>query len=224
MLLTLGTLGAQTPAGRTDAPATTTVPSVFSVKPLLYAEDALAPAISARTVALHYNKHLKGYANKLNELLQERQVQENDLARLVSYSSGAIFNNAGQLLNHTLYFDQFKPYKAGKVDEPQGALREAILQYYGSFEAFQQAFEKAGTEIFGSGWLFLATSAQGRLYIAKEQDAGSPVTRGLVPLIAIDVWEHAYYLDYENRRAEHLKQLWHILDWKRIGERYDARR
>lgn len=223
MLLSLSTLSAQSQ----DKPQYETSGSVvptFRVKPLPYAEDALAPAISARTVSLHYNKHLQGYASKLNALVKEKQIKETNLARLVSYAAGNVFDNAGQLLNHTVYFDQFKPYKKeGAVDEPQGELRKALLAHFRTFEAFQAAFEKAGTEIFGSGWLWLSTNAEGHLFIERDQNAGSPVVRGRIPLIAIDVWEHAYYLDYENRRAEHLKELWRILNWKVIEDRYANR-
>lgn len=112
---------------------------------------------------------------------------------------------------------------AGRIDEPQGVLREALLRSYGSVDAFRTAFEKAGGEIFGSGWLWLVTDESGRLSIAKTSNADSPVTSGLIPLLAIDIWEHAYYLDYANRRAEHLHALWQIIDWKVIERRYAAR-
>lgn len=219
-------LGQQAQAQQTTAPKVATeqaIDQLTAVAPLRYAEDALAPAISARTVALHYGKHLQGYSRNLKALLQAQPTQAKDLIELVRQAEGSTFDNAGQLLNHTLYFNQFKPYQQGQIDEPQGALREALLRHFGSFSAFQAAFEKAGASIFGSGWLWLSTDREGRLYIEKHQDAGSPVPSGRIPLIAVDVWEHAYYLDYENRRAEHLKELWHIYDWQRIAERYEAR-
>ena len=146
-----------------------------------------------------------------------------DLARLVRFSSGAIFDNAGQLLNHLLYFKQFRPYEAGRVTEPQGALRAALLRSYKDFDAFKADFEKAGGEIFGSGWLWLSTDEAGDIYVEKTSNAGTPVTRGRVPLLAIDIWEHAYYLDYENRRADHLRAIWQIIDWEVVGRRYEAR-
>ena len=220
VFLSLGTLYAQSQ----DKPQYESEPvPPFRVKPLPYAEDALNPAISPRTVALHYGKHLKGYASKLNALVLEKKISDRNLVHLVSYAAGNVFDNAGQLLNHTLYFDQFKPYQAGAVDEPQGELRKALLAHFRTFEAFQKAFEKAGTEIFGSGWLWLSTNAEGYLFIERDQNAGSPVTRGRIPLIAIDVWEHAYYLDYENRRADHLKELWRSLNWRVIEQRYADR-
>lgn len=164
-----------------------------------------------------------GYHKKLNQLVSELRVKERDLVRLVRMSEGSLFDNAGQLLNHWLYFQQFRPYEAGRVDEPQGELRAALLRSFRSLDSFRVAFEKAGGEIFGSGWLWLVTDESGRLSIAKTSNADSPVTSGLIPLLAIDIWEHAYYLDYANRRAEHLHALWQIIDWKVIERHYAAR-
>lgn len=195
----------------------------FALFRLPYATDALAPVISQQTVELHYGKHVEGYHKKLNQLVLDQGIKERDLVHLVRGSEGALFDNAGQLMNHWLYFLQFRPYEAGRIDEPQGALREALLRSYGSVDAFRTAFEKAGGEIFGSGWLWLVTDESGRLSIAKTSNADSPVTRGLIPLLAIDIWEHAYYLDYANRRAEHLHALWQIIDWKVAERRYAAR-
>lgn len=190
---------------------------------LPYATDALQPVISKRTVELHHGKHLAGYVAKLNKLIVEYNVNVQSLPKLVLSSDGTLFDNAGQYMNHRMYFMQFKPYKSGPAPEPKGELRERLLQIYGSIDAFRASFEKAGADIFGSGWLWLACDRQGKLYIDKEPNAGSPVTRGLIPLIAIDVWEHAYYLDYENRRADHLKQIWNILDWDVIEKRFEKR-
>ena len=190
---------------------------------LPYAANALEPVISERTVKLHHGKHLAGYVTKLNQLLSESRLMERDLVKLVKFASGSIFDNAGQLLNHNLYFTQFKPAVMDRIDEPKGNLAEAIKRSFGSFEKFREQFEKAGVSIFGSGWLWLATDEAGRLYVDKEPNAGNPVTSGLIPLLGIDIWEHAYYLDYENRRAEHLKQIWHIIDWEVVSRRYEER-
>lgn len=195
----------------------------FALFRLPYATDALAPVISQQTVELHYGKHVVGYHKKLNQLVSELRVKERDLVRLVRMSESSLFDNAGQLLNHWLYFQQFRPYEAGRVDEPQGELRAALLRSFRSLDSFRVAFEKAGGEIFGSGWLWLVTDESGRLSIATTSNADSPVTSGLIPLLAIDIWEHAYYLDYANRRAEHLHALWQIIDWKVIERRYAAR-
>ena len=197
--------------------------AVHQLIALPYATNALEPVISERTVKLHHGKHLAGYVTKLNQLLAENKVMERDLVKLVKFASGSVFDNAGQLLNHNLYFTQFKPANMKQIEEPKGALAEAIKRSFGSFEKFRERFEKAGASIFGSGWLWLAANEHGSLYIAKEPNGGNPVTIGLIPILGIDVWEHAYYLDYENRRAEHLKQIWHIIDWEVVSRRYEER-
>lgn len=194
----------------------------FELIKLPYASDALEPIISKRTVELHHGKHLAGYVAKLNSLVQKAGMQGTDLVQLVRYSSGALFDNAGQLLNHNLYFQQFRPARA-EAAKPVGVLAKAIERSYGSFERFQEKFEQAGLSIFGSGWLWLACDAEGKLYIDKEANAGNPVVQNLIPLLGIDIWEHAYYLDYENRRADHLKQIWRIINWEVVGKRYDER-
>ena len=197
--------------------------AAFQLIALPYATNALEPVISERTVKLHHGKHLAGYVTKLNQLLAENKIAERDLVKLVRFASGSVFDNAGQLLNHNLYFTQFKPANMKQIEEPKGALAEAIKRSFGSFEKFRERFEKAGASIFGSGWLWLAANEHGSLYIAKEPNGGNPVTIGLIPILGIDVWEHAYYLDYENRRAEHLKQIWHIIDWEVVSRRYEER-
>ena len=197
--------------------------AVHQLIALPYATNALEPVISERTVKLHHGKHLAGYVSKLNQLLVENKIMERDLVKLVKFASGSVFDNAGQLLNHNLYFTQFKPANMKQIEEPKGALAEAIKRSFGSFEKFRERFEKAGASIFGSGWLWLAANEHGSLYIDKEPNGGNPVTIGLIPILGIDVWEHAYYLDYENRRAEHLKQIWHIIDWEVVSRRYEER-
>ena len=197
--------------------------AVHQLIALPYATNALEPVISERTVKLHHGKHLAGYVTKLNQLLAENKVMERDLVKLVKFASGSVFDNAGQLLNHNLYFTQFKPANMKQIEEPKGALAEAIKRSFGSFEKFRERFEQAGASIFGSGWLWLAANEHGSLYIDKEPNGGNPVTSGLIPILGIDVWEHAYYLDYENRRAEHLKQIWHIIDWEVVSRRYEER-
>ena len=193
--------------------------AVHQLIALPYATNALEPVISERTVKLHHGKHLAGYVTKLNQLLAENKVMERDLVKLVKFASGSVFDNAGQLLNHNLYFTQFKPANMKQIEEPKGALAEAIKRSFGSFEKFRERFEKAGASIFGSGWLWLAANEHGSLYIAKEPNGGNPVTIGLIPILGIDVWEHAYYLDYQNRRADHIKAVWDIVDWDVVGSR-----
>lgn len=189
----------------------------FELVELPYASDALAPVISKQTIDLHHGKHLSTYVNNLNGLVSEGVFAASDLESIVRQSDGAVFNNAGQVLNHNLYFTQFSPSGGGR---PSGALAGAIDAEWVSFEAFQTAFQTAGLGQFGSGWVWLSSDESGRLSIVKESNAGNPVTKGLKPLLGFDVWEHAYYVDYQNRRADHLKALWAIVDWKVVESRY----
>ncbi|MBB6275167.1 superoxide dismutase [Porphyromonas circumdentaria] len=192
----------------------------FTLVKLPYATNALEPVISQRTVELHHGKHLQGYVNKLNKLIKGTPFSEKDLITIVKESDGSLFDNAGQNLNHILYFLQFSPQGGG---EPKGNLLQAIKRTYGTFEEFKEEFEKQALSLFGSGWAWLACNKEGSLEIIKEANAGNPVTKDLIPLLGIDVWEHAYYLDYENKRGEHLKKVWNIIDWKIIEARYNNR-
>ena len=189
----------------------------FELPALPYATDALEPVISKQTIELHYGKHLQTYITNLNNLVVGTKFENADLETIVKESDGAIFNNAGQTLNHNIYFLSFSPNGGG---EPKGKLAEAITAQYGSFENFKKEFNAAGTSVFGSGWVWLAKDASGKLSIEKEANAGNPITKGLTPLLGFDVWEHAYYLDYQNRRADHLVEIWKIIDWNVVGARY----
>jgi Fe-Mn family superoxide dismutase len=189
----------------------------FELVKLPYATDGLEPVISKQTIEFHHGKHLQAYVNNLNNMIQETKFENADLETIVKESDGAIFNNAGQVLNHNLYFTQFSPSGGG---QPSGKLAEAINAAFGSFENFQKEFETAGVGLFGSGWVWLAKDKDGKLSITKESNAGNPVTKSLKPLLGFDVWEHSYYLDYQNRRADHLKELWKIVDWKVVESRY----
>ncbi len=190
----------------------------FTPVVLPYAQDALAPVISADTVAFHYGKHLQTYINTLNAALPGSGFEGRPLEEIVRIAEGGIYNNAGQVLNHTLYFLQFKP--AGAPGAPSGALAAAIDRDFGSFDAFKKEFEAKGAGLFGSGWVWLSSDPAGRLQITQEPNAGNPVRRGLKPILTFDVWEHAYYLDYQNRRPAHLSALWEIIDWDVVGKRY----
>ena len=193
---------------------------LFSPVALPYAQDALAPVISAQTVAFHYGKHLQAYINNLNAALPGSGFEGKSIEEIVVSAEGGIFNNAGQVLNHTMYFTQFKP--AGAESAPKGALADAIARDFGSFEAFKAEFQKKGAGLFGSGWVWLAADKEGHLQITQETNAGNPLRRALKPLLTFDVWEHAYYLDYQNRRPDHLAALWQIVDWDVIAARYEA--
>ncbi|GHT51124.1 superoxide dismutase [Bacteroidia bacterium] len=189
----------------------------FELVKLPYSTDALEPVISKQTIEFHHGKHLQTYVNNLNNLIQGTKFENADLETIVKESDGAIFNNAGQILNHNLYFTQFSPTGGGK---PSGKLATAIDAAYGSFDNFQKEFETAGAGLFGSGWVWLAKDKEGKVLITKEANAGNPLAKGLTPLLGFDVWEHAYYLDYQNRRVDHLKELWKIIDWKVVETRY----
>ena len=184
---------------------------------LPYPANALEPVISETTINLHHGKHLATYVNNLNNLIQGTKFENADLETIVRESDGALFNNAGQTLNHNYYFTQFTPKSEGR---PSGRLLKAIEEAWGSFENFRSEFETAATSLFGSGWAWLAADKEGKLQITKEQNAGNPVTKVLKPILGIDVWEHAYYLDYQNRRADHLKELWRIISWAEVEKRY----
>lgn len=184
---------------------------------LPYANNALEPVMSQTTIELHHGKHLATYVNNLNNLIPGTKFENADLETIVKESEGAVFNNAGQILNHNLYFTQFTPKSEGR---PSGKLLKAIEETWGSFENFQKEFETAGLTLFGSGWAWLAADADGKLQITKEANAGNPVTKSLKPILGVDVWEHAYYVDYQNRRGDHLKEIWKIISWAEVEKRY----
>lgn len=190
----------------------------FELLALPYAEDALAPVISAETIRYHHGKHLQAYVNNLNAALPGSPFENLSLEEVVVKSEGGMRNNAGQTLNHNLYFLQFSPKPAKTT--PTGPLAAAINRDFGSFEAFMTEFVQKGVTLFGSGWVWLAADDQGKLQITQEPNAGNPLQHGLHPLLTFDVWEHAYYLDYQNRRADQLKDLSKILDWTVIENRY----
>ena len=191
---------------------------MFELITLPYGAKDLEPVISERTIGFHHGKHLQGYVDNLNKLLPGSGLEGLTLEEIVCKSSGGIFNNAGQILNHNLYFTQF--CKGGVALADGGRLKAQIVKQWGSVEAFQAEFVAKGVGLFGSGWVWLSRDANGELVITQEPGASNPVVRGLKPLLTFDVWEHAYYLDYQNRRAAHLETLWQILDWSVIEKRY----
>ena len=192
---------------------------MFTLINLPYAKDALAPVISAQTLEFHHGKHLQGYVDNLNKLIAGTPFEAMPLEEIVKKSEGGIFNTAGQILNHNLYFTQFEP--ADKVaKEPTGVLAAQIQKQWGSLDAFKAEFESKGVTLFGSGWVWLSAQEDGTLVITQEPGAHNPITKGLKPLLTFVVWEHAYYLDYQNRRPAHLSALWQIVDWKVIESRF----
>ncbi len=190
----------------------------FELPPLSYSPEALAPHLSRETLEYHHGKHHLAYVNNLNNLLPGSQFEEATLETMIRKADGGIYNNAAQVWNHTFYFAAFSP--SGKR-EPSGTVAKAIDAEYGSFDAFKEAFTKAATSLFGSGWAWLGMKPDGRLTISQESNAGNPLRAGLVPLMTCDVWEHAYYIDYRNRRPDYISNFWELLDWRIIGERYD---
>ncbi len=189
----------------------------FELISLPYSPNALEPVISAETIAFHHGKHLQTYVNNLNALLPGSGFEEMTLEEIVSKSEGGIFNNAGQILNHNLYFTQFRSPREN--NQPNGRIGEAIVGQFGSFDAFREEFQKKGATLFGSGWVWLSSDSDGKLVITREPNAGNPLTKGLTPLLTFDVWEHAYYLDYQNRRPDYQAALWQLIDWDEVNRR-----
>ena len=205
---------------------------------------SLAPVISDQTLAFHYGKHLQTYVDNLNKLIvgtefealchselsscHSERSEESVLEEIVKKSSGAILNNAGQVLNHNLYFKQFAPAPHSGQNhphsglDPESPLAKQITKQWGTLDAFKAEFESKGTTLFGSGWVWLQANAEGELSIAQYTNADNPVAHGLKALLTFDVWEHAYYLDYQNRRAAHLQALWQIVNWSVVEGRYSV--
>lgn len=199
---------------------------MFELITLPYGSKDLEPVISAQTLSFHHGKHLQAYVDNLNKLLPGSGLSEDlSLEEIVckanlaggASANQAVFNNAGQILNHNLYFTQFCK---GGSQLKDGFLKSQIVGQWGSVEAFQAEFVAKGVGLFGSGWVWLSAKKDGSLVITQEPGAENPITEGLKPLLTFDVWEHAYYLDYQNRRAAQLEALWQILDWSVIEKRY----
>lgn len=185
---------------------------------LQYAANTLEPIISEHTIGFHYGKHLQTYVNALISLVKNTEFENMTVEDIIrNASNGAIFNNAGQIFNHTFYFMQLSAPKKNNV--PQGRLAQLINDAFGNFEEFQKLFTQAATTLFGSGWAWLSQDAQGNLVITKDQNANCPLTQGLNPLFVVDVWEHAYYLDYQNRRADYVAAIWDVVDWSVVERR-----
>ncbi len=189
----------------------------FELPQLPYALDALEPHISQKTLEFHHGKHHQAYVNNLNNLIPGTEFENADLETIIKKADGGIFNNGAQVWNHTFYFNQFSPDGGG---EPTGALAEAINKSFGSFEAFKDEFSKAAATLFGSGWAWLVKKDDGSLEIIKESNAGNPIRNGLTPILTCDVWEHAYYLDKQNKRPDYIADFWKVVDWNVVGGRY----
>ena len=183
----------------------------FELPPLPYAKDALAPTISEETLEFHYGKHHNTYVVNLNKLVEGTEFADMSLEEVVMKSSGGMFNNAAQIWNHTFYWNSMSPNGGG---EPTGDLANAINEAFGSFEEFKTQFAQSAATNFGSGWTWLVKNKDGKLEIFNTSNAGCPLTEGLTPLMTVDVWEHAYYIDYRNARPAYLEAFWKLVNWE----------
>ena len=186
-------------------------PTTHEIPPLPYPKNALAPHIGAETVELHYEKHHKGYLEKLHKLVRGKPEAERSLEELIRSTSGELFNNAAQVWTHNFYWLSMKPDGGG---EPSDDLARQIDDSFGSYRDFREQFAAAAVGEFGSGWAWLVKGARGRLYVCSSDDAENPLQRDLMPLLTLDVWEHAYYLDYRHERKRYVETfLDHLLNW-----------
>lgn len=192
--------------------------NTISMPTLPYASNALEPIIGQQTIDFHYGKHLQNYVNTLNSLIKGTELEGKSVEEIVKIApEGPVFNNAGQVLNHTLYFLQFKT--PAHNNTPTGKIAELIARDFGSFDEFKQQFSQAAATLFGSGWAWLSQDAGGKLVISQEANGNNPLRGGNNPLLGIDVWEHAYYLDFQNRRVDHIAATWDIIDWNAVEGR-----
>lgn len=182
---------------------------------LPYALDALAPVMSADTLNYHYGKHLQTYLDNVNRMIEGTPFADMKLKDMITKAQGALYNNAAQAFNHIIFFKQLTPTPT--TISP--LLTQALVARFGSVDAFKSEFSNAAATLFGSGWVWLALDANNVLQIVPEPNAGNPITRSMRPLMCIDVWEHAYYLDYQNRRGDYIKNFWNIVNWDYIEKR-----
>ncbi|AKH89081.1 superoxide dismutase [Fe] [Edwardsiella tarda] len=187
----------------------------FELPALPYAKNALEPHISAETLEYHYGKHHNTYVVNLNNLIKGSEFEGKSLEEIIKTSSGGIFNNAAQVWNHTFYWHCLSPNGGG---EPTGALADAINAAFGSFAAFQEALTKSAVANFGSGWTWLVKKADGSLAIVNTSNAATPLTGEDKPLLTVDVWEHAYYIDYRNARPKYLENFWALVNWEFVAQ------
>jgi superoxide dismutase, Fe-Mn family len=188
----------------------------FELPKLPYAIDALEPYISKRTIEFHYGKHHQAYVNNLNNLVPGTEFENASLEEIIKKASGGIFNNGAQIWNHTFYWNCLKPNSGGI---PTGKILEAINKSFGSFDEFKQKFSTAAATLFGSGWAWLVKKQDGSLDIIQESNAGNPLRNGLIPLLTCDVWEHAYYIDQQNKRPDYISAFWNLVDWDAVSVR-----
>jgi len=189
----------------------------YELPKLPFKLNALEPYISKKTLEFHYGKHHQAYVNNLNRLTQGTKFENKTLEDIIKEAEGGIYNNGAQVWNHTFYFESFSSEGGG---EPAGELMEAINKSFGSFSEFKEKFTNAAATLFGSGWVWLIKDNNGKLDVIQESNAGNPIRNGLKPILTCDVWEHAYYLDYQNKRPDYIEAFWNLINWDIIGKRY----
>ena len=184
---------------------------------LPYAKNALEPHISAETLEFHYGKHHATYVDKLNGMIEGTEFESASLEEIILGSSGGIFNNAAQIWNHSFYWDGLSPNGGGK---PEALLADAIDSEFGSFEQFKEAFTASALGNFGSGWTWLVKNSSGSLEIVNTDDAANPMNAGHTPILTCDVWEHAYYIDYRNKRPDYINSFWNLVNWDFVATKF----
>jgi Fe-Mn family superoxide dismutase len=187
--------------------------------PLPYAKNALEPVISTETIDYHYGKHHQAYVTNLNNLIKGTEFENSSLEEIILKSSGGIFNNAAQVWNHTFYWNGFKPKGGGT---PTGELAAAIDKAFGSFDEFKKQFTQKAITTFGSGWAWLVKNKDGSLSLESTSNAATPMTKDQTALLTIDVWEHAYYVDYRNARPKYIEEFWKIVNWNFVAANFKA--
>lgn len=189
----------------------------FKLPELPYEMNALEPYISQKTIEFHYGKHHLTYVNNLNRLIVDTDFENSSFEEIILKSEGGIFNNAAQIWNHTFYWNCLTPNGGGV---PRGELISAIEKTFGSFEEFKEKFSTAAATLFGAGWTWLVKNKKDELEIIQSPNAGNPMTDGYTPILTCDVWEHAYYLDKQNRRPAYIEDFWKLIDWQAAEQRF----
>ncbi len=188
-----------------------------TLPPLPYAKDSLAPTISAETIDYHYGKHHQTYVTNLNKLIEGTEFADASLEEIIGKAEGGLFNNAAQIWNHSFYWNCLSPNGGG---EPSGALADAINSRFGSFAEFKEKFATSAATNFGAGWTWLVKNPDGSIAIVNTSNANCPLTMGQTPLLTMDVWEHAYYIDYRNARPKYIDSLWSIINWDFVSQNF----
>lgn len=189
----------------------------FELPKLPYAKHALEPYISEKTLEFHYGKHHQAYVTNVNNLIKGTEFENATLEEIIAKADGGIFNNGAQVWNHSFYFMQFSPDGS---DEPKDELKAAIEAKFGSTEVFKEQFSKAAATLFGAGWAWLVVDEKGELEIVQTSNAGNPLRANMKPILTCDVWEHAYYLNYQNRRPDYVNAFWNLINWDEVARRF----